>query len=110
MPRKANSEIPAGFTETPAEGGFGSMHDFKKTALLVGKCVKIENVNTRNGKQLKMTVKDQAGNLLGVWHSFMLSGLFKKKPVGKQVYIRFEGTQKIKGRKEPMKLFSCGIK
>jgi hypothetical protein len=111
MPRtKQDTAIPAGFTETPAEGGFGSQHDFKKTPLLVGKCVKIEKVTTRYGKQDSMTIKDTAGNLKSLWNSAMLSGLFKKRPIGKQVFVLYKGTQKIKGKKEPMKLFTCGVK
>lgn len=111
MPRrKAGTEIPAGFKSANVEGQFGNTHNFEAEPLLIGKCTGIATVKTSNGKQQIMSIQKADGSLAGVWQSFMLKNLFKMKPVKKQVFIRFEGTRKIKGRKEPLKLFSCGVK
>jgi len=112
MPRtKATaSELPAGFKSANVQGQFGNMHNFEAQPLLIGRCKGIATVKTKNGKQQVMTIEKEDGGLAGVWHSYMLSALFNQKPVRKQVYIRFEGVRKIKGRKEAMKLFSCGVK
>ena len=111
MPRrKAGTEIPAGFKSATVTGQFGNMHNFEAEPLLIGKCKAVETVKTQNGKQKVMTIEKEDGSLAGVWHSYMLKNLFAMKPIRKQVYIRFEGTRKVKGRKQAMKLFSCGVK
>lgn len=100
---------------TPVDGSFGQSHNFDADPLLIGKCQKIETVKVMDeekGKKvsrLVMTVKRDDGSLVNVWESFMLSGLFKRKPIGKQIFIRHEGQRKLKGKKR-MNLFSCGVK
>jgi len=114
MPRKPPA-IPSGFTVTPAEGGFGSNHNFEIEPLLVGKCVRIETISIydeekeKKVKRLKMTVQKADGSEAAVWESFMLSGLFKRKPLKRQIYIRYEGQRKMKGKKR-LNIFSCGVK
>ena len=112
MPRSKSAlpDIPAGFKSATVTGQFGNMHNFEAEPLLLGKCTAITPVKTKNGKQKIMTIQKEDGSLAGVWHSYMLHDLFERKPLKRQVYIRFEGVRKVKGRKEPMKLFSCGVK
>jgi len=113
MSRKAKTQaqdLPAGFKSANVEGNFGEIHDFEKQPVLQGECVGVQPVKTKNGKTTIMTIRKEGGILAGVWHSYMLDSLFTQNPKGKTVYIRLNGYQKVKGRREPMKLFSCGVK
>lgn len=100
---------PKGFKPVAVAGGFGVTHDFKVEPILQGLCVAIREDVGKN-KQSVMEVKTDKG-LRTVWGSAQLSGLFEAvKPGKSQVYIHFTGTQKMKGKKSPMKLFECYIK
>lgn len=100
---------PKGFRATAVGGGFGTQHDFGVEPVLQGTCVAVRHKIGKN-KQSIMDVKTDKG-LRSVWHSAQLDGLFSEAKPGKsQVYIAFQGTQKIKGRKNPMKLFAAYIK
>jgi hypothetical protein len=113
MSRKVKQDaqdLPAGFKSANVEGNFGEIHDFNKAPVLQGECIGVQKVKTKNGPTTIMTVRKEDGILAGVWHSYMLDELFEQNPKGKTVFIRLNGYQKVKGRKEPMKLFSCGVK
>lgn len=100
---------PKGFRLTAAGGKFGTQHDFKAEPTLTGKAVAIRH-NIGKNKQSIMDIKT-ANGVRSVWHSAQLDGLFKEvKPGRSLVYIFFKGTQKIKGRKQPMKLFDAYVK
>lgn len=106
----AGSGLPAGFKSAAVEGSFGQLHDFDKTPVLQGVCIKIQTVNKGTKKENDvMTIKAKDGTLHSVWKSYQLDGLFQKSTVGKEIYLQFDGVQKLKGRKS-MKLFTVGVK
>jgi len=112
----SQAKLPAGFKQVDVGGAFGVAQDWEKHPVLVGKCIDIRTVAIGEGKRKKdtqvMTVQDnETGVLKSVWHAYQLDGLFKEKKIkGRQVYIQYLGSKKLKGARNPMKLFSCGVK
>ena len=105
--------IPAGFT-LPASAQVPNW-DFEKQKTLQGEVVSIKTINIK--KPMKgqepttqlMTVRDDKDNLLGVWKSGWLNGLFSEVVPGSVVFIRYDGLgPKIKGRNQA-KMFTSAI-
>lgn len=108
---RAAAKLPAGFTAVSAGGEFGAWHDFSANKVLQGKVVELGSFTGQYGKQRTMTVKTAKGNLASFSESRALQGLFDmgKAIKGKEVFIRFDGEKKLKGKKR-VKLFTCAVK
>lgn len=105
-----DDSIPEGFT-MPASANVPNW-DFEKKKVLQGDLVNIKIITkkkVRKGESKTtrlMVVREENGNLLQVWESATLKGLFEEAKKGNQLYIRFDGHgEKVKGRM-PMKLFT----
>lgn len=108
VPDTSQGDIPEGFT-MPATAQVPNW-DFEKKKVLRGVLVNIKVVKTPKNKNKKtsqlMVVREESGNLLQVWESAALEGLFSEVKKGYSVFIRFDGYgEKVKGR-NPMKLFT----
>ena len=111
---KVVQEIPEGFV-MPATAQVPNW-DFEKRQLLQGTIINIKLITkkkVRKGEK-KTTrlihVREDGGNLLQVWESAALTGLFDEAKKGAEVFIRFDGHgPKVKGRM-PMKLFATAYR
>jgi hypothetical protein len=106
-----DSSLPKGYTSTTVTGNFGVLHDFEKHPILQGKCTHINLAN--KGKKTEnrvMTIKQSDGILKSLWCSYMLEDLFDSKPIGKSVYIEYQGERAMKKGRNPLKLFVSGVK
>lgn len=115
MPRKAKQSadagLPKGFKTAGVEGSFGAVHDFKKQPELQGELVQIGVYHKgKKDENYTLTIKKVDGSLAAVWGAYMLNGLNDKKLIGSEVYIKFTGTQKLSGKREPMKLYTVGTR
>lgn len=105
--KQQRSKVPAGMRQVQT-GGLPPFHDFSKHRELDGKVVAVRKFKDRWGnKKRSMDIADSDGVLCSVTESAALRGLFNQAKIGKRVVIRFLGSKKIKGRKNPMKQFEC---
>lgn len=107
------SAIPEGFRRVES-GNFPPLHDFKKQAELIGECNAIKTIKTqKRGKvaetRIMYVADNDTGELVSVWESAALEGLFDEAQPGMQVWIKFTGLIKIKGRQMPMKGFESAV-
>jgi hypothetical protein len=108
MPKQSNA-IPKGMRQLQS-GGLAPFHDFKKNPVLYGTVIKIrEFVDRWKNKRKVIEVSDSDGLISAVSSSKSLDALFSEAKKGKKVYIRFDGTKKIPGRKQPMKMYTTAI-
>lgn len=105
-----SGDIPEGFT-MPASAQVPNW-DFDKKKILQGVIVNVKTITKKKPRKGEskttrlMIVREEGGNLLQVWESAALHGLFDETKKGYAVWIRFDGLgEKIKGRM-PMKLFT----
>lgn len=112
--RKATESkaVPAGFQKVET-GNFPANHDFKKEPILQGKVTQIKDVPQKRGKKTEevrvIYVADADGVISAVWESHAISDGMRQVKPGDEVYIRFNGVQKLKGKKT-LKLFDFAIK
>jgi hypothetical protein len=109
---KNESGIPQGFTAIKS-GGFAPIHDWKKNPLLRGIVQAVRTSDQKRGGKIVpvkiLEVADsETGEMTSVWESYALAGLLEAAKVGDEVFIRFEGVKKLKGKKT-LKEFTCGI-
>lgn len=109
--RTSRNAIPADFIQVQS-GDRAPFHDFKQEKILVGKVTGIHSFTDRwkNKKRIMEIVNTDTGEVSAVSSSAALKGLFKQAKKGSEVYIRFEGLVKIKGRKLPMRQYTTAIK
>jgi len=106
--------IPDGYT-MPASAQVPNW-DFEKKKTLVGDLVSIKIVTkkkVRKGEKKTtrlMIVREENGNLLQVWESKALEGLFDEAKKGRGLYLRFDGYAKKEKGRMPMKLFTTAFK
>jgi hypothetical protein len=115
MVSKAKSvELPKGFKPIK---GLASSWDYENESPLTGKVTEFRSVESRykdqktgkNKVQRNATIaRDSDGRLVTVWESAGTRSLFDLK-VGTHVWINFDGLRKIKGRAQPMKVFTIAV-
>lgn len=113
MSRKETTGIPAGYQQV-ATGQFPPNHDFKASPLLEGRITQIKESEQKRGKKTEKVkilyvAEKETGEITAVWESSALEDFMSQVKAGDEVFIRFEGIQKLKGRKT-LKKFSCGYK
>ena len=106
-----DDSIPEGFT-MPASAQVPNW-DYEKKKVLQGDLVSVKVITKKKPRKGEskttrlMIVREESGNLLQVWESASLHGLFDEVKKGNSLYIRFDGYgEKIKGRM-PMKMFTA---
>lgn len=112
--KKSKAQLPKGFK--PISGGGGGAWEFKKEPVLEGTLVSIREFESKfkdpATKKYKVqkaaTIERKDGSQVTVFESAGTRALFDVKK-GKRVAIVYEGTMKIKGRAQPMKLFQVGV-
>lgn len=111
-PRKgAIASLPKGFE---AIGGFGQSwpnEDTKIGEAIQGEVVDYKyDIKTQHGKTDNMTVETKDGTVYTVWNSAGLKQFFDEDYTGVQVWLRFDGLGKKKGKRNPAKLFKTAYK
>lgn len=107
-------ELPKGFRAITGGGDFAPSWDYVKQREITGAVVKFGEVPSRFKKgetQKNLTVKTASGEYT-IWESAGTRPFFdpaNKVKKGTKIHCTFTGLLKIKGRKEPMKQFLCGI-
>jgi len=106
-------ELPKGFKPIK---GLASTWDYETENPLIGTLKEFHSVESRfkdqNGKKKEqrnaVIARDSDGRLITVWESAGTRSLFDQK-VGSHVFISFDGLRKIKGRAQPMKVFTIAV-
>ena len=105
--------IPAGFERTQS-GSFPPNHDFKAHPILQGRVVEIRSTPQKRGKKTEevkilYVAESDTGEIVAVWESFALESLFAQVKKGDEIFLRFNGVKKMKGKKT-LKDFDAAIK
>jgi len=104
------AQLPKGFT---AIGGFGTTFpadNTKKGTAIQGVVTGYkEDIKTQHGLTSNMTIEAKDGTNYTVWHSAGLSALFDEDYTDVEVWIRYDGLGKKRGKKNPPKLFTLAI-
>lgn len=102
--------LPKGFT---AIGGFGvsfpDEHSKKGDAIQGQVTGYREGIKTQHGITANMTIESKDGTNYTVWESAGLAVLFEEDYTDVEVWIRFDGLGRKKGKKNPPKLFTLAI-
>jgi hypothetical protein len=109
-------QLPAGFKAIARRGGSWPQQDAKPGEVLEGKLVKFDEVQSKykNKKTKKFEmqktaiVETKSGNVT-IYENAALSGVFDVKP-GRQIYIQYLGSRKVKGYSKPFRDFIVGWK
>lgn len=109
--RNSGNAIPAGYTQVQS-GDRAPFHDFQKQKTLEGKVIGRHSFTDRwkNKKDILEIADASTGEITAVSESASLKGIFKRAKKGSDVFIRFDGLVKIKGRKQPMRQYTTAIK
>lgn len=110
--KSVEKAIPQGFQKFTT-GSFPTNHDFRAEPVCQGKVIQIKKVPQKRGKKteevLVLYVANSDGVVSAVWESHAIAdGIANTKP-GDEVFIRFNGIQKLKGKKT-LKLFDYAVK
>ncbi len=109
--------LPKGFT---AIGGFGKtfpdLNDPKKsTDTKPGEAITgvvtgyRENIKTQHGTTSNMSIETKDGENFTVWESAGLAILFEEDYTDVEIWLRFDGLGRKKGKKNPPKLFTLAV-
>ena len=102
--------LPKGFT---AIGGFGKTfpgEDTKPGEAIQGVITDYhENIKTQHGVTANLKLEAADGEVYTVWQSAALAVLFDEDYTDVEVFIRFDGLGKKKGKKNPPKLFTLAV-
>lgn len=106
-------ELPKGFKPIK---GLSQSWDYENESPLDGKIVEFHSVesqykNDQGKKKMQrncVVARASDGRLITVWESAGTRPLFDLK-VGTRVWIHFDGLRKVKGRKQPMKVFTVAM-
>lgn len=109
---KALSELPKGYT---AIGGFGKSwpdDDTKPGESIAGIVTEYqEDIKTQHGITSNLKLETASGEVFTVWRSAALAVLFDDDDyTDMEVWLRFDGLGKKKGKKNPAKLFTIAVK
>lgn len=113
MAKQETTGVPAGYQQV-STGQFPANHDFKAEPVCEGRVTQIKESEQKRGKKtekvkiLYVANKD-SGEITAVWQSAQLEEFISQVAPGDEVYIRFDGIAKLKGRKT-LKKFTCALK
>jgi len=102
--------LPKGFT---AIGGFGKTWPDDDTK--VGEAIQgvvtdyHENIKTQHGTTANLKLEAANGEVYTVWQSAALAALFDEDYTDVEVWLRFDGMGKKKGKKNAPKLFTLAV-
>ena len=103
--------LPKGFEPI---GGFGLSWPNDDTK--IGEAIQGEvtdykyDIKTQHGKTDNMTIETKEGTVFTVWNSAGMKQFFDEDYTGIQVWLRFDGLGKKKGKRNPPKLFTTAYK
>lgn len=104
--------LPPGFRQA-SRGNFPASWDYRRNRTLQGIVREIRDVpkgkNVDKDTQVMSVVQPETGEILAVWKSAALAGLFDEVKKGDSVFIRYDGEVKVKGRRQPMHGFTAGV-
>lgn len=102
--------LPKGFT---AIGGFGQTfpdeHTKKGVAIQGVVTGYRENIKTQHGVTANMTLETKEGETFTVWESAALGVLFEEDYTDVEIWLRYDGLGRKKGKKNPPKLFTLAV-
>lgn len=109
--RKAKTAaLPKGFT---AIGGFGKTFPGEKekpgTAIRGVVIEYHENIKTQHGTTSNLKLETKEGEIYTVWESAALTVLFEDDYTDVEIWLRFDGMGKKKGKKNAPKLFTLAV-
>lgn len=108
--KQATAALPKGFT---AIGGFGKTFpgdDTKPGEAIRGVVTDYhENIKTQHGITANLKLESKDGEVYTVWQSAALGVLFDEDYTDVEVWIRYDGLGKKKGKKNPPKLFTLAV-
>lgn len=108
QPKLPNVKLPAGF-KVVAGNGFAKSFFFENQGdSIQGVVQEVRDIKYGGKKRKIMTLENAQGNF-SIWDTSQLLELMNNVEKGDEVYIRFDGMKKLKGKKE-MRLFTCGVK
>lgn len=112
-PRKAATQaaLPKGFDSI---GGFGKSwpdDDTKIGEAIQGVVTEYhEDIKTQHGKTSNLKLESKDGEIYTVWNSAALNILFDEDYTDVEIWLRFDGLGKKKGKRNPAKLFTLACK
>ncbi len=102
--------LPKGFHSI---GGFGitfpDEHTKKGTAIQGVVTGYRENIKTQHGVTSNLTIETKDGETFTVWESAGLAVLFEDDYTDVEIWLRFDGLGRKKGKKNPPKLFTLAV-
>ena len=102
--------LPKGFS---AIGGFGKTFPDDKTK--AGEAIQgvvtdyQENIKTQHGTTALLRLETKTGEVYTVWQSAALGVLFDEDYTDVEIWLRYDGLGKKKGKKNPAKLFTLAV-
>jgi len=104
------AQLPKGFTSI---GGFGKTFpgdDTKPGEAIQGVVTDYhENIKTQHGVTSNLKIETSNGEIYTVWQSAALGVLFDEDYTDVEVWLRYDGLGKKKGKKNPPKLFTLAV-
>lgn len=108
QPKMPKVELPKGF-KIVAGNGYAKSFFFEDIGdTLQGVVKEVRKIKYQGKARQIMTVENDEG-IFSIWDSAQLLPLMETVEEGEEVYIRFEGMKKLKGKKE-MRLFTVAKK
>lgn len=107
QPKLPNVKLPAGF-KIVAGNGFAKSFFFEKVGDTIQGVVKeVRKLKYKGDARLVMTLENDDG-IFSIWDSAQLKPLMENVEEGTEVYIRFDGIKKLKGKKT-MREFTTAV-
>lgn len=108
QPKLPNVKLPAGF-KIVAGNGFAKSFFFEKPGDEIQGTVKeVRDIKYEGKKRKIMTLENEKG-VFSIWDSAQLTPLMENVEEGTEVYIRFDGVKKLKGKKT-LREFTTAVK
>lgn len=105
--------LPPGMRQLDAS--FAPTWDIDAMPVLHGTWTDVREVELTQGRKVvtrrcaEVKADDGSGTRVTVWESAGLSALFDENPIGRAVFIRFDGYGKAKKGQNAPKLFTVGV-
>lgn len=108
QPKLPQVKLPKGF-KIVAGNGFAKTFFFESPGDEIQGEVKEVRDLTYSKKQRKIMTIENSDGIFSIWDSAQLLPLMESVEEGDEVYIRFDGMKKLKGKKQ-MRLFTTAVK